>query len=148
MRVFAARGGEEARAIARRSRLDVALVDLHLSGESGIDVVRWLRGKQPALGITLVTGSLTPDIALEVAHAGADDVMAKPFALPELMTQLDRRRAARLENGDFRSLAKAEWDQIQRVLAACRGNKSKAARSLGISRSTLRAKLGEEPPSG
>lgn len=39
------------------------------------------------------------------------------------------------------SLARAEDEHIQRVLAACQGNKSEAARRLGITRRTLQRKL-------
>jgi two-component system, NtrC family, response regulator HydG len=43
--------------------------------------------------------------------------------------------------GSLRSLADVERDHIKRVLAALGGNKSKAAKVLGIDRKTLRSKL-------
>ena len=44
------------------------------------------------------------------------------------------------------SLARVEWEHIQRVLRDCRGNVSKAARALGLHRRTLQRKLGALPP--
>ena len=48
---------------------------------------------------------------------------------------------------DTPSLARAEWEHIQRVLADCGGNVSEAARRLGIHRRSLQRKLQKYPPS-
>jgi two-component system response regulator RegA len=45
-----------------------------------------------------------------------------------------------------RSLARAVWEHMQRVLADCDGNVSAAARRLGIARRTLQLKLKKYPP--
>jgi two-component system response regulator RegA len=45
------------------------------------------------------------------------------------------------------SLARAEWEHIQRVLTDCGGNISEAARRLGIHRRSLQRKLHKYPPS-
>jgi len=44
------------------------------------------------------------------------------------------------------SLARVEWEHIQRVLSDCDGNISKAARVLGIHRRSLQRKLQKHPP--
>jgi two-component system, response regulator RegA len=44
------------------------------------------------------------------------------------------------------SLARAEWEHIQRVLADCGGNVSEAARRLSIHRRSLQRKLAKNPP--
>jgi transcriptional regulator with PAS, ATPase and Fis domain len=46
--------------------------------------------------------------------------------------------------GDLRSLEAVEMAHIRAVLAACEGNKAKAAEILGISPSTIWRKLQEE----
>jgi two-component system response regulator RegA len=43
------------------------------------------------------------------------------------------------------SLARVEWEHIQRVLADCEGNVSQAARLLGIHRRSLQRKLSKFP---
>lgn len=50
------------------------------------------------------------------------------------------------EGGAVPSLAKIQWDHIQRVLGACGGNVSRSARVLGIARRTLQLKLKKHPP--
>ena len=44
------------------------------------------------------------------------------------------------------SLARVEWEHIQRVLADCSGNISQAAKLLGIHRRSLQRKLSKYPP--
>ena len=44
------------------------------------------------------------------------------------------------------SLARLEWEHINRVLAECDGNISAAAKKLGIHRRTLQRKLYKYPP--
>jgi DNA-binding NtrC family response regulator len=64
-----------------------------------------------------------------------------PETLPiELREQLGAPRSVPLNLSEF-SLEAVERKHISEVLSMAKGNKSKAARSLGISRSTLREKL-------
>jgi len=44
------------------------------------------------------------------------------------------------------SLARVEWEHIQRVLSDCSGNISQAAKLLGIHRRSLQRKLSKYPP--
>jgi two-component system response regulator RegA len=44
------------------------------------------------------------------------------------------------------SLARAEWEHIQRVLTDAGGNVSEAARRLGLHRKSLQRKLQKYPP--
>jgi two-component system response regulator RegA len=44
------------------------------------------------------------------------------------------------------SLARVEWEHIQRVLFDCEGNISLAARRLGLHRRSLQRKLAKLPP--
>ncbi len=46
---------------------------------------------------------------------------------------------------DTPSLARVEWEHIQRVLSDCGGNVSEAARELSMHRRSLQRKLGKYP---
>ncbi len=46
---------------------------------------------------------------------------------------------------DTPSLARVEWEHIQRVLADCDGNISEAARALSMHRRSLQRKLAKYP---
>jgi two-component system, response regulator RegA len=49
------------------------------------------------------------------------------------------------ETAEIPSLARVEWEHIQRVLADCKGNVSQAARVLGVHRRSLQWKLAKMP---
>ncbi len=73
-----------ARAIVATEEPQVAVIDVHMPGEDGLSLARWLRVERPHLGIVMLSAaSETVDriVGLEV---GADDYVAKPFELREL----------------------------------------------------------------
>jgi len=67
--------------------IDVVLVDVHIAGHDGRDLVRELRARGELPRCALVTGSvqLSPD-----DRAGADDVIEKPFSLETLVSTVRR----------------------------------------------------------
>jgi two-component system phosphate regulon response regulator OmpR len=78
----------EARGLVERKPPAVALLDIHMPGEDGLSLARWLREKQPQSAIVmLTTASDTVDrvVGLEL---GADDYVAKPFDLRELLARV------------------------------------------------------------
>jgi len=61
---------------------------------------------------------------------------------------VDEVSGTNLEDGDLElpSLARMEWEHIQRVLHDCGGNISLAAKKLGLHRRTLQRKLDKIAP--
>ena len=55
------------------------------------------------------------------------------------------RRDPRADPSPVPTLARVEWEHINRVLADCGGNISEAARVLGIHRRSLQRKLAKFP---
>ncbi|WP_127500025.1 response regulator transcription factor [Actinoplanes solisilvae] len=71
--------------------VDVALLDVRMPGESGIDLCRRLRA-QPVtalLPIMLVSADVNDRHILTALYAGADDFMPKPFRRAEICARLD-----------------------------------------------------------
>jgi DNA-binding NtrC family response regulator len=66
----------------------VALLDVHLGEESGIDIARSLRNTHPELPIVLFSGSaqLYGSAAEELAVA----IVSKPFDVDELLSVIER----------------------------------------------------------
>jgi DNA-binding response OmpR family regulator len=87
--------GADAIAAAELVEPDVVLLDLGLPDMDGIEVCRALRRSHPAIAIMMLTArNAEIDVVLGL-DAGADDYIAKPFRLAELMARLrthERRR--------------------------------------------------------
>lgn len=60
-KVYAASTASEAAAHARKTKLDVAILDLHLgAGPTGIDVAEFFREKNPLIGLIFLTSFASP----------------------------------------------------------------------------------------
>jgi len=148
--VRAAGGFEQAVALARDESPEVAVVDLRMPGRSGLELVRELHAIDAATKIIVLTGYGSIATAIEAMRLGAAYYLAKPADADDVLAALERSDAPPLEpaRADYvaPSLARAEWEHINRVLADCGGNISEAARRLGIHRRSLQRKLQKYPP--
>ena len=148
--VRVADGFESAVALARAESPEVALVDLRMPGRSGLELVRELHVIDAATRIIVLTGYGSIATAIEAMRLGAAYYLAKPADADDVLAALARSAAPPLQPvvADYvaPSLARAEWEHINRVLADCAGNISEAARRLGIHRRSLQRKLQKYPP--
>jgi two-component system response regulator RegA len=138
-------------AAAREFGPDLAVVDLRLPGESGMDIVRELRAVDATISIIMLTGYGSIATAVEAVRLGATNYLAKPADADDVLAAFARGDAPPLEpppaTYEAPSLARAEWEHINRVLSDCGGNVSEAARRLRIHRRSLQRKLQKYPPS-
>jgi DNA-binding response OmpR family regulator len=108
--------GSEAGNQARCIDYDAAVLDLMLPGRSGLQVLRDLRAKKEDLPVLVLTAKDSLDERVAGLDAGADDYMAKPFALAEVSARLRailRRgapRPVRLQVADL------ELDPVKRTV--------------------------------
>lgn len=143
--VYTAPDETAARAVAEKHRFELAIVDLRLGSESGLDVVRHLRRAQPDALIVLCSGYLSVEAAVAGVRLGADLAVFKPVTFREILRRIDEP-AGDVDLEETPTLARAEWEHIMRVLADCNGNISMAARRLGIYRSSLQRRLRKFAP--
>src|SRR5207249_4599808 len=88
--VTVAAGGEEALAAAAQDRWDVALIDLHMPGMNGIELMDKLKELQPELEALLLTAQGSIETAIQAMKRGAYDYLTKPFHLPELEVHIQK----------------------------------------------------------
>jgi two-component system response regulator RegA len=145
--VSTAAGGEEAIAVARRDAPEYAVVDLRMPGPSGIEVLDALRAIDPATRVLMLTGYGSIATAVDATRRGAVGYLPKPADADEIVAAL-LGKPGPVAGAEFEtpSLARAEWEHIQRVLSDCEGNVSETARRLGIHRRSLQRKLQKYPP--
>lgn len=146
-RGFDARGAADHRTAIDTARADspeLALVDLRLGHESGVELVRELKDADPATVVVVLTGYGSIATAVASIKAGAATYLTKPADADQIVAAFDGVQPP--EPADVPSLARVEWEHIQRILQDCGGNISQAARTLGLHRRSLQRKLLKFPP--
>lgn len=142
--------GEAALTFARDRSPDLVLVDLRMPGKGGLDVVQELRAIDSSMTIIVLTGYGSIPTAISAMKRGADHYLSKPADADQILAAYDSLRAVPNETPDVLatvpSLARVEWEHMQRVMSDCGGNLSQAARLLGIHRRSLQRKLAKYPP--
>jgi DNA-binding response OmpR family regulator len=74
---------------------DLVLLDLGLPDGDGLDTLASWRADHLYLPVIVLTARVTPEDRVSGLHSGADDYVAKPFDLPELLARVEaqlRRR--------------------------------------------------------
>lgn len=140
-------GAQAAIEAARQDSPEMAVIDLRLGDESGLDVVRALKDIDASTAIVVLTGYGSIATALESIRLGAVHYLTKPTDPDRILAAFERGLAARPRDLpiDTPSLARVEWEHLQRVLTDCHGNISEAARQLGMHRKSLQRKLAKRP---
>jgi two-component system, response regulator RegA len=143
--------GDEAISFAREAGPDLAVVDLKLPGEGGLEIVRRLREADSTVKIVMLTGYGSIATALSAIRLGADHYVSKPADVDQILAVYENllqgdASAMTAEPTNVPSLARVEWEHIQRVLTDCGGNISQTAKVLGLHRRSLQRKLDKYPP--
>jgi two-component system response regulator RegA len=135
------RTDEWANAVDGGESLKWTIVDLASRGPSGQPVALGQNENTSTICVVVFVG--TANIALTAAalHLRTNNYLrnCEDTAGKELFVELARARGSSDQAGW--SLARVEEEHVQRVLADCGGNKSEAARRLGVTRKTLQARL-------
>lgn len=141
---------DDALAQARADSPELAVVDLRMPGRSGLELVKELKAIDPGTRVVMLTGYGSIATAIDAVRLGAAYYLAKPADVDDILAAFARAENPPLEppDADYQapSLARAEWEHINRVLSDCGGNISEAARRLGIHRRSLQRKLQKYPP--
>lgn len=131
---------------------DLAIVDLRLPETGGLEIVRRLHELDDTICIIMLTGYGSIATALAATKLGADHYLTKPADADQIVKAYEQITAGQEISTEIPddvqapSLARVEWEHIQRVLADCDGNISQAAKVLGLHRRSLQRKLFKYPP--
>lgn len=80
--VVLADSGPRALEIARSRRVDVAVLDIRMSGMSGTELLGHLKQFDPRIEVVMLTAYETLDTARQSLRHGACDYLTKPFEIP------------------------------------------------------------------
>ena len=149
--VIAAADHDAALAAAGSHAIDYAVIDLRMPSGSGLALIEPLLAAAPKARIVVLTGYGSIASAVDAIRLGAHDYLSKPADADQIIAALAGDGAPLPEaptpgGSPTPTLARAEWEHIQRVLNDSGGNISQASRRLGITRRTLQLKLKKYPP--
>jgi two-component system response regulator RegA len=132
--------------LAWQVKPQAALIDLRMPGMSGLELVTQLASRFPGIQMVVLTGYGSIATAVEAVRRGAINYLTKPLDTDQILAAFEREAEPPSVPASTPSLARVEWEHIQRILHDCIGNISLAARTLGLHRRSLQRKLGKLPP--
>jgi FixJ family two-component response regulator len=136
-------------AVARSRTPAAILLDVHIPGKSGLDILRELHGEDYPAPIFMISGQGDITMAVSAIKNGALDFIEKPFRGSELMMRLDEaigayeRRQAQNAGSDIATLhfpgreplTRREREVLEQFTSGA--SNKEAGRTLGISPRTI-----------
>jgi DNA-binding NtrC family response regulator len=104
MAVRTAVNGEEALEILGKEPSNLVFLDLKMPGMGGMETLRQIRTRWPAIRVIVITAFGTVDLAVEAMKLGAADFIQKPFSPGEI-----RDLAQKVLNQDPSVKTRVEW---------------------------------------
>jgi two-component system OmpR family response regulator len=128
-----ASGTEADAALMTNSELDLLILDLGLPKMHGLEVLKKLRARGSSLPVLILTAAESVEERVQGLDLGADDYMAKPFALSELEARVRAltRRGMGATSGTIRH-GPLVYDQAGRVATIDGKMVELSARELGL----------------
>ena len=81
-------GGPSLRALVKKETPDLVVLDLNMPEEDGLSLVRFLKQEKPRVPIIMLTATASPIDRVVGLELGADDYLAKPAELRELLARI------------------------------------------------------------
>ena len=126
--VFKAARGDDAIPMVDTHRPQIMLLDLKMPGKDGMEVLKYVRERDPGILVIIITGYATVDAAIEAMKRGAYDFIPKPFEPDQLRIVVNRaadkvrltREAEALELEKLRTLSDldTEKSRIHTIVAS------------------------------
>ena len=136
-------------AVARSRTPAAILLDVHIPGKSGLDILKELHGEDYAAPIFMISGHGDISMAVTAIKNGALDFIEKPFRGSELVTRLEEaigayaRRQAQFAGSNIATLhfpgreplTRREREVLEQFTSGA--SNKEAGRTLGISPRTI-----------
>ena len=109
--------GEEALALCRKEKFDLALIDLKMPGMDGRELLDRIKSEHKYLEVIILTGHGSLGSAVECAKSGAFSYLPKPYQLDELLKVLQEAYTERMKKKFI-----ADKERTERILELAQGD--------------------------
>jgi len=99
--VEASRGEDALRLLKRANDIGVVILDVVMPGVSGLDVLTEIKKMDPDLGIIILTGHSSKDMAIRALKCRADDYVEKPLYGGKIREAVEKLMESRDGRGDM-----------------------------------------------
>lgn len=82
--------GEYLEQLQQDSLPDIILLDVLLSGKDGREIVKYLKSREETRHVPVIMFSANPGAEKTAREAGADDFVAKPFEIDEILAKITK----------------------------------------------------------
>lgn len=90
----------------------VVLLDIRMPGLNGVTVLKRLKDAECDTAVIMMSGYGSEELAVECMRNGAEDYIAKPFALEDMLQRIERASTHRCERIEKRQLQQEREDFI------------------------------------
>lgn len=146
-RVSSAARIADAMRLAEAEAFDLAVIDVHLcdvrtGGENGLELVAQLHARDQSLPIVVITGWHSGHTVDAAYQAGAVKTYEKPFEWSDIIRDMEVGEAPASPNS-IEIPTQQEWkrEYVKRLLHETRYNVTKAAKTMGVKRTSLQRLL-------
>lgn len=80
----------EALAYMEKYRVDLLLLDIHMQGASGVDLLKVMRRRHLKIPTIIISGFVTEELAAEIAKHGVVGIVAKPFTPTRILEEIQK----------------------------------------------------------
>jgi two-component system response regulator RegA len=140
---------EDAVHALERTSFDLVIIEPSLPRTNWYSMLKSAQNAAPSACFLVLTSYPSTALAVETKRLGGIATLSKPINLADLnrVVATPQPRPELDQEGPPSTLARLEWEYMNRALLSCRGNVSDACRLLGIPRQTFYRKLRRYPPS-
>ncbi len=82
-------------------KFDLAILDVFLGTENGLDFCRQLRQQQHTVPVLMLTAKDSTEMSLECQEAGANGYLPKPFAFDDLIANVEKLTSTPPQSSSF-----------------------------------------------
>lgn len=96
-----AHNGEEALGIIDKNEIDVVITDIKMSGITGVELLKKIKGLDSSIEVIMITAFATLDTAIEALRIGARDYITKPFDIEEVLASVKKLIMSKEDYSDY-----------------------------------------------